>query len=236
MPVVSGELNQRMTTSSLVAGPIAAIALAAATSSVRETLGVANVALGLAVLVTVVGIIHWPAGLATSMGAAAGLTYFHTEPVGSLRITSGSDITMVVLLAILGVGVSSWTAIRVRGEVRLRVHGHATRLSGDMFSALTEGRPVPEIWQKAIASMGTASSALIARLDQAEQDDLPLIGTASSYGRAPEVVIPPTGAAVEFRDPRIRYRVVLTPVAGAGPVVVPRATIVNFVRQIEDLL
>lgn len=234
MAMLQGESDPRIATSTLVAGPIAAIVLAAATSSVRESLGVANVALGLAVLVTVVGILHWPAGLATSMAAAAGLTYFHTDPVGSLRITSGSDITMVVLLAVLGVGVSSWTALRVRGEVRLRVHGHATRLSGEMFTLLSEGRPVPEIWQKSIASMGTELSSLIARLDLNAQGDLPLIGTASAVGRAPEVVIPPSGAALEFRDPRIRGRVILTPVSGAGPVVVPRSTIVNFIRQIED--
>jgi K+-sensing histidine kinase KdpD len=220
-------------TAVLFGGPIVSLIISAATSSVRESLGVANVALGLAVLVTVVGMIHWPAGLSTSIAAAAGLTYFHTEPVGSLRITSGADITMVVLLVSFGVGVSLWTAVRVRGEVRWRVHGHATRLSGEMFELLSEGCSVREVWERSIASSGAELSSLIAHLEFDPNPELPLIATSSTSGRANDLVIPEGGAAAEFADPRIRCRIVLTPTAGSGPVVARRSTIVNFIRQVE---
>ncbi|MBU3703596.1 MAG: DUF4118 domain-containing protein, partial [Ilumatobacteraceae bacterium] len=69
--------------------PVVAFLVALATSSVRDSLQVANVALVLAAVIVGAALVDWLAGLTTAVVGAVALNYFHAEPVHSLRITSG---------------------------------------------------------------------------------------------------------------------------------------------------
>lgn len=107
----------------------ATFTVAGVLESGRDTLGSTNVALLLAVIVVAAGIMgHRRGGWTTAAGAALSFNFFHTQPVHTLRISAGRDITTVALLGALGVLVGELARHRQvavrnarggRAEVRL---------------------------------------------------------------------------------------------------------------------
>lgn len=219
----------------------ASLGLAWATSSVRADLGVANVALGLAVITALAGLLSWTSGVVVSIVSALSLNYFHTEPVHSLRIGSSSDILMVILLMAIGISVSATTAIRTRRRMidigRVSERGSADELlvalrdrslgsraghlaldAGDQSLQLTNVQLVP-------SDATGADVPVISR---------PIRSTFEPDERNASVVLPEVGGLVEFGDPRIPYRLVLTP--RDGMLVMDRASIFVLADAIEVAL
>lgn len=226
-----------------LAFPVVALLLSIATSSVSAELGVANVAIGLAVLTTLAGVINWPTGIATSIVAALSLNYFHTRPVHSLRIGSGSDVLMVALLGGIGVTVSAGTALRTRRTV-LQVESSARTESSDSLTAmLAMPTTTTAVWHSAIDAADHALRLTVVSL-QGRSDDPPDVPTIArplrvspdDFDPRSRVLLPERGAMVDFRDPRLEWRLKVAPRTGAGPLEIDRSALFQMVDAVESVL
>lgn len=218
-----------------VVGVAGVLVLAGTTSSVRTDLGVANVALALAVVSIAVALVTWVGGLATSVVAALALNWFHTEPVHTLRIAQTEDVLAVALLAGLGIGVSVVTAVRVRqAAVSARSAGAAAAAAAVRGATLADG-PVGEVWLRLVDAVTDQLGLVDCRVARLSELDVPVIArhrwTDDSAGDH-RLVLPETGAAVPFGDPRLDRCIVLTPHAGIGAVEVDRRVVLAFVDQL----
>lgn len=231
---------QRIGHAAVVVGPIVVFAIAWATASVRQDMGIANVALVLAAVTISAALLSSLAGLTTSIVAAMSLNYFHTEPVHSLRVSSGSDLFAVALLAAIGLLVSAVTALRVRRTAIARRGDHADLAAADLRAALTAGRPVVDVWDVAVAAAAAQFGLVDVRLEPAGAGLLPKISRKpwdpKDLAADHEMLLPEGGAVVQFRDPRHGEQLVLTPHFGMGAVHVDRRVVLVFADQIEMAL
>ena len=221
--------------------PITAFLLAWATSSVRADLGVANVALGLAVLTTIAALLSWPAGVVTSVVSALSLNYFHTEPVHSLRIGSASDTVMVALLATIGVSVSTSTAVRVRRRLIAREQQTEGDARKTLVDLLADSVPASTAWHSAIDAGDHAIRLTELQLEPRDGQSRPTIARPARQpiddaDHNATFVLPESGATIEFVDPRIPYRLSIAPTRGTGPLTVDRRTIFRLADDIESVL
>ncbi len=214
--------------------PLVALAVAIATSSVRDSMGVANTALVLAAIIVGAAVIDWTAGLVTACVGAIALNYFHTEPIHSLRITRTPDIFAVILLAALGTAVSTATALRVSERMR----SYHSSLSQAAATELRKKQHAPALWRAAIDAESFDLGLLDAHLVPSGSVRLPVI---ARHGSTPDeqlsfhemVTIPATGAVVVLRDPRLHMDLVVEPrEAGTSPDV-RRSTIFMFADSVE---
>ena len=186
--------------------PVIAVIISWSTASVRESIGVANVALVLAIVTTCAALLRWEAGILTSLFAASTLNFFHTEPVRSFRITSQADLVMITLLMLIGLGVSSITASRVR-----RV---AQQFHSDDASDLLK---------------------VNIQLLQDVSTELPVISRRPELSDG-DLLLPETGAVLKFNDPRIQSVLLVTPHPGLGSLSVSRRTMHAFADHIETVI
>ena len=225
----------RTTALSLVAFPVLSLVVAWATSSVHDEIGVANIALGLAIITVTAGFVRWDTGIVTSLVAAGSLAYFHTEPVHSLRMTSSADITMVTLLIGIGLSVSALTASRVRRSLRGFVADTSVEMKNTLKDELLVSTPAARAWTQAINAIGDEISAADVRLTDTAPSHLPVISRRTAASRIPDehFVLPETGAVAYFADPRITQALVVTPRKGMGAISVNRDALFTFIQQIE---
>ena len=220
-----------------VAAPVIVFAVAWATASVREDMGIANVALVLASVTAVAALASARAGLVTSIVAALSLNYFHTEPLRSLRITAGSDLVSVALLAALGLAISAITALRVRNARVLQRGVDADGARDQLRDALALGRSALQVWDISALAAAAQLALIDVRLEQAGRSSLPAISRQrwEPGDRAENhlLVVPETGAVVHLRAPNHDARLVLTPRAGQGPVTIDRRAAMVFADQVE---
>lgn len=227
----------------IFAFPAAAFLLSLVTSSVSAELGVANIAIALAVITTLAGISSWPSGLATSIVAAVSLNYFHTRPVHSLRIGSGSDILMVALLGGIGVMVSFSTVVRARRRVLQLEHTARMESVEHLSDMLLAPTPTASTWHAAIDATDHALRLTNVRLEPVSDApiDVPLVArplrtTLDGAETRDHVLLPEQGALVTFRDPRLLQRLRVTPASGAGPLLVDRSALFQLSDAIELVL
>ncbi|MCU1361020.1 MAG: hypothetical protein JWN99_2309, partial [Ilumatobacteraceae bacterium] len=191
----------------------------------------------LAAITIVAALLNSLAGVATSVAAALSLNYFHTEPVHSLRISAGSDLLAVGLLAAIGVMVSAVTALRVRRTAVARRSEHADRAAVDLHAALIEGSPVIEVWDVAVAAAAAQFGLVDVRLQPAGSTKLPVVSRKpwdpKDMAADHLMLLPEGGAVVQFRDPRHAEQLVLTPRTGMGAVYIDRRVALVFADQIE---
>lgn len=230
-------MNTNTSRITLIVAPTVAFVVAWATSSVREDMGIANIALVLAAITTAAALISWVAGVTTSIVAALSLNYFHTEPVHSLRITAGSDLLAVGLLCSLGIGVSIVTALRVRHMTISRRVDDSRSTAADVRQLLTHDRPVLDVWEMAVNAAASTMALLDVRLEARRESQLPVVSRVRS-GPSPvtaehDLVIPEGGAIVQFRDPRHLDQLVLTPRLGMGAISTDRRVVLAFADHVE---
>jgi K+-sensing histidine kinase KdpD len=227
--------HSRLGLAAAITGPLISVGVAWATSSVGadsdERLTLANVALLLAGITAAAALIDWLAGLTTSLAAALSLNWFHTEPVQTFRITSRDDVTAVLLLAALGVGVSTVTALRVRAANRAGRAIGAARARHDIEPLMTEPLAVEDLWHASVTALSSDLGLVRARLvPGVPAATLPAISRqewTDDSGLA-ALVLPPAGAAVPLRGGQ-RQWLLLEPNAGAGAVTVDRRAVAAFV-------
>lgn len=232
-PSVAEQVRRALT----LVGPVAVIAVAWISTSVRDTMAIANVALVMATVTVAIAVVSWKAGLATSLAAALSLNYFHTEPVHSLRISAQADVVAVVLLATIGVATSAATAIRVRAFAHEHVAVKAAEGRNLLATAGAVNRPVDVVWTEVVRAACAGLSLVECRIESAGSSRLPTIArqrpTVDGGGT---FVLPETGAVIAFADPRHPAQVVLTPRAGMGALELDRRTVMAFVDQLEAVL
>ena len=101
----------------------AAIGTAAALFPLRDRLGAPNVALVLAALVGLAGIVGGRlAGGLAGVVAALGFNFFSTQPYLTLRVDDVHDVLTIVLIALLGGGAGQLGASRARTRLDEREH------------------------------------------------------------------------------------------------------------------
>jgi len=225
----------RMSSLSIFVFPLVSLVVAWTTSSVHDEIGVANIALGLAIITVTAGFLRWDAGIVTSLVGAGSLAYFHTEPVHSLRMTSSSDITMVALLIGMGLSVSAFTATRVRRSLHGFVADTSVAMKNTLKDELLMSTPAARAWTQAINAIGDEISAADVRLTDTAPSHLPVISRRTAGSRIPDehFVLPETGAVAYFADPRITQALVVTPRKGMGAISVNRDALFTFIQQIE---
>jgi hypothetical protein len=187
--------------------PLLAVLISWSTSSIRESIGVANVALVLAIITTCAALLRWEAGILTSLVAASTLNFFHTQPIRSFRITSGADLMMITLLMLIGLGVSFLTASRVRKAVQ--------QFSPDASNDL---------------------SKVDIQLLRESPANFPIISRRPGFSDDDELLLPETGAVLKFNDPRIQSVLLLTPRQGLGALHVSRRTMSTFANHVETII
>lgn len=192
----------------IVLFPVIAVLISWSTSSIRENIGVANIALVLAIVTTCAALLRWEAGILTSLCAASTLNFFHTQPIRSFRMTSSADLLMIILLMAIGLGVSYLTASRVRKAVQ-QFHPED---SSDLLKVDIQ-------------------------LLQESSSQYPIISRRATSVEGEDVlVIPETGAILKFNDPRIHSVLLLTPRAGLGALRVSRRTMTTFADHVEMII
>lgn len=217
----------------ILGGPGVALALVLATSTLSRSIAVANVALGLALLTTFVSSISWQGGLTTSITAAACLNFFHTDPVHSLQVTSGSDLAMIMLLMSLGFSSSYLTARRTRSALMAHHRESASALSTRLLNSST-AISLLDMWHHTVTINGPQLAFLDVRLEDATASEIPVIARSRIPVLYDDVVVlPETGAVARFLDPRQSRQILLIPQSGMGPVTVPRHILFHFVDQVE---
>jgi K+-sensing histidine kinase KdpD len=145
----------------LMAG--ATVGVAAASTPWRHTLGTPNIALVLAAMVGLAGIVGGRlAGGLAGVVAALSFNFFHTQPYHSLRIHSARDVTIVALLAGLGIVVSDISAWRRRKETIAFRHDEATAAPKQLARLLADRLPHDHdpLWDRLIAGRGWMEQAL----------------------------------------------------------------------------
>lgn len=215
-------------------------AIAWSTASVRQDMGIANVALLLAAITIGAALLSSLGGLTTSVVAAMSLNYFHTEPIHSFRISAGSDLLAVALLAVLGLMVSAVTALRVRGAAVTLRAAHADQAAIELRASLKSAQPVVDVWDLAVVAAAAQFGLVDVRLQPAGASRLPVVSRKpwdprNTFGDN-MMVLPEGGAIVQFRDPRHSDQLVLTPRPGMGAVSIDRRVALTFADQVEVAL
>ncbi len=221
-----------------LAGPIVVLLVAWASTGVRSTMGIANVALVMAVITVGVASVSWVAGLSTSLVAALALNYFHTEPVHSLRITQGSDLVSVLLLAAIGIAVSTASALKVRAIAREHLAASAAEGRNLLATAGASSRPVDVVWAEVVRSACSRLALVDCRIEPlGSSGRLPVIARQrANVDGSNTFTLPESGAVITFTDPRLLAQVALTPRMGMGALDLDRRTVMAFVDQLELVL
>jgi hypothetical protein len=221
----------------IIMGPVLAIAVAWATSTVRCDMTIANTALVLASICVGAALVNPVAGFLTSAVAALALNYFHTTPVHSLRMTEPGEVLTVVLLVVLGSSVSVATTMRVRSKVGAHRTVESLTATRELQELLSRGGALPAVWMTAVQSMCADAGSIDVSLRSAARDEVPVISRrvpspTGSDGDA--VVIPETGAALLMANGR--GALLLRPQAGLGAIMAPRTTLLQFADELAVAL
>lgn len=215
-------------------GPICAFVIAKLTAQQNDGLSIANIALVLAIFTTAIGAMNPTAGVFTSITAGAFLNYFHTNPVNSFRMSSTSDILMISLFTVLGLGVSVITSIRMRHNLLTNNRNATKSKQKSMSTTSTAPLHATEFWQSFIERIDPNLSFMQVHCAARPKEEIPTIARhRSTSADAPTVLIPECGAIIEFQDPRISQVLILKPATGFAPLEVSRSAIFALSSDVE---
>lgn len=215
----------------VVLGPLMAIVVAWVTESVSDDMGVANVALVLALVCVAAALVHPGAGLLTSAVAALALNYFHTVPIHSLRMSESDEITTVVLLVVHGLAVSIGATLRARSKVGTHRVNVSDAAAQDLRTLLMEGSSLVTAWQTAVvADTEHAASLDVMLLDDVGTRHVVIAGNAGSD----VVVVPEAGAVLQL--PGAPGALLVKPQPGLGAIETSRAHLLRFADQVAAAL
>jgi len=142
-------------------GAVVSIALAGVLEHVRSGFGATNIALVLALVVTIAAVLGRRRGaLTTAVPAAMAYNFFQTEPIHTLRISAAKDVFTVILLLVIGATVGELSQRRrqanddhrsVHAELNL-LHGYAEGLR----SMPSAGRAIADACSSVAQQLGAA--------------------------------------------------------------------------------
>jgi len=233
---VLGTANLSSTRWVIVLGPLAAIIVAWTTASVSDDIGVANVALVLALVCVAAALVHPGAGLFTSAVAALALNYFHTVPIHSLRMSDSDEITTVVLLVVHGLAVSIGATLRARSKVGTHRTNVSDAAGHDLRTLLVEGSSLVAAWQTAVlADTGHAASLDVLLLAEPSSTHAVIGGYTTGVGDERDVVVVPEAGAV-LALPGGLGTLLVKPQPGLGAIETSRAHLLRFADQVAAAL
>ena len=225
----------RWSRAALVAGPVCAVALAAATSRGDSAPALANVALATGFIVVMAAGAGPAAGLLTSVVGAVALNYFHTEPRNSFRIESGSDVLTLGLLLALGFAAAAHSSWRLRREVTSAATVRSEAAAESLVRELNHGVPAEAAWHGAVSAVSGDMALLKVSMVGRDDRQYPVVSRVGprSFDETGRVVIPASGAIVEMSDPRLGRAILLSPHENAPSVTVDRRSLMALVSQLE---
>lgn len=215
-------------------GIVTSIIVAWATETVSDDMGIANVALVLALVCVAAALVHPAAGLITSAAAALALNYFHTTPVHSLRMSEGDQIITVVLLIVHGTAVSAGATLRARTKISSHRVAVSHGAGHDLRTLLAEGGPLTSAWQAAVVADSRDAASLEVTFLADGTTALPVIGRNPTGAANDTVLVPETGAVLEL--PHGHGALLVKPQPGVGAVETTRAHLVRCADQIAAAL
>jgi K+-sensing histidine kinase KdpD len=202
------------------AGAGAAIMVAAALVPVRDTLGGANVALILVLLVVAMASLGGRlAGATTGLAASVAFNFFHTKPYLTVRIDSARDVATVVLIMAVGLAVGELGVARSRQSATRRSHLRSIRALEDVGALVSAGVPTEVVWPAVQHALSATLGARHTTFETATRlTPLPLV---ERDGRVDELnkqfrgngfVLPARGAALAVEaDGRLLGQLVVAP-------------------------
>ena len=207
----------------LAIGPAVALATAGLLEQVRDSFGVANVALVLSAVVVVAALAGRSAGLATAVTAALSYNFFHTQPYHSLRISSGRDVATVGLLVIIGVIVGEMGAWRRRALAASTRRLHGSRALEAVAAQLAAGAQSDEIWAAVRAALVDALELTDCRFEPGTSPSVQLLPRSGSlFGESMRLgrhgfELPASGAALAVAYAgRTLGHIIVVPAGHAG--------------------
>ena len=231
--------TSRLERAALIGGPILALVIGAATASIDDLVGTANVGIMLAIIVTLAALVSRAAGLTTAITAALTFNFFHTRPYHSLRISQSRDVAIVVLLAVLGLVVSDISAWRRRREVKTARRDRAHEGPETARALLAETNPVSLVWPSVVGTIMDQLALAECRLETSVGRDRLLISRAGSRSADGDdgFVLPAQGAAVPVvADGTTLGYLVLTPRRDLGALWVERRVVIALADHVAIAL
>jgi K+-sensing histidine kinase KdpD len=141
-----------------VAFSLVAALAAAAMVPLRATLGSANTALIMVLVVVAAASIGGrAAGAITAVSSSVAFNFFHTKPYLTVRIDSARDVLTVVLILATGLSVGQLGVARTRQSATRRSHLRAIRSLEDISALVNAGASSKVLWP-------AVRSALVATL------------------------------------------------------------------------
>jgi hypothetical protein len=207
----------------LAVGPFMAVTASGLLELVRDSFGVANVALVLSGVVVVASLAGRAAGLTTAVIAALSYNFFHTKPYHSLRIDAWRDIATVALLVVIGVIVSEMAAWRRRAVTAAGLRLQAARALERVAAKLAAAAPAEEVWDEVRAAMIGTLDLADCRYEPGTAPSVALLPrTGSLFGESMRwggsgFELPRTGAAIAVSYAGTTFgHIVLVPAEGVG--------------------
>jgi two-component system sensor histidine kinase KdpD len=195
------------------------IGVAAALVPFRNTLGQANIALVVALVVVVAATLGGRvAGVGVGVVAAISFNFFHTQPYLTVRVNDAKDMVTVALILLVGLVVGEVGVARSRQSATRRSHLRSIRSLEDVGALVSAGASAEQVWpavrEGLVATLGVRS----VRFDAGTHHPLPVIehdGTLDVTHRRylrDGFALPHAGAALNVAtDGVFMGQIVLTP-------------------------
>ncbi|MEO5901115.1 MAG: DUF4118 domain-containing protein [Ilumatobacteraceae bacterium] len=152
-------------------GAIAAFGLAAVLVPLRDTLGPANVALLVTVVVVLSAVVGGrTAGALTGVVGAITFNFLYTKPYLTLRVSDSKDIATIVLIVVIGLGIGQLTSLRSR-QRRAHTTGLRSLRGIEAIAALASaGAGTHELWDAIRTELIDSLQLTDARWEQGEPE------------------------------------------------------------------
>jgi hypothetical protein len=212
------------------------ILLAGVLVPARDSMGTANVALLLSVVVVLAALTSRLAGIGTAVVAALSFNFFHTQPYQSLRISNGRDIATVGLLLFVGIVVSWVGEWRRAASRRADMHRTGEHSLESVVAVAASGATAERVLEVVCESLVHDLRLADCRFEAAPASERPIIerhgAIASRHLRlgADGFELPPDGAAIRVvSNDRTYGQLVLTPRHGSSTNIEQRRAAVALV-------
>jgi K+-sensing histidine kinase KdpD len=179
----------------LALGPVLVAFTAGVLAEVRDELGVTNIALILAAIVSVTALAGRLAGVVTGFTAAVAFNFFQTVPYHSLRIDGVRDVVTVCLLAALGLVMGEFGAWRRRAQAVSNRSVRDARTLETTSAMLAAGCSAADLWQAIHDNLVALFGLVDCRFEPGSATTVPVLARTGSLV-APSMQITREGFAL----------------------------------------
>ena len=201
-----------------------AIGTAAALVPLRTTLGAANVALIMVLVVVFAASLGGRIGGAVAaVAASVSFNFFHTKPYLTVRIDHAQDIATVLLILAVGLAVGELGVARARQSATRRSHLRSIRSLEQVGAMVSAGASAEAVWPAVCDALVSTLGLRSARFDGHVRHPVPVVERDGSVDVTTRryvgdgFALPETGAALDVSsDGEFLGQILLVPDAGVG--------------------